>query len=251
MPPDRKIEFVVDLVLETTPISKALCRMAPAELKKLRAQLQDLLDKGYHQLKIKLEDVSKMAFRTRYGHYEFTVMPFVVVFIDGILIYSRNDKKYENYLRLVLQVLREKKLFAKSKKCEFWLCEVAFLGHVISEAGIAVDPRKIEAIKDWPRLTNVTEIRSFLDLAGYYWRFVESFAKLSTPLTRLTHKGTKFVWNDMCDRSFQELKERLTTAPILALPITRVGYVIYSDTSFSGFGCVLMQNRKVIACASR
>ncbi|OAY70091.1 Transposon Tf2-9 polyprotein [Ananas comosus] len=318
MPPDREIEFVVDLVPGTAPISKAPYRMAPAELKELKAQLQDLLDKGFVQpsvspwgapvlfvkkkdgslrlcvdyrelnkvtiknrscvfqdAEIRPEDVSKTAFRTRYGHYEFTVMPFgltnapaafmdlmnrvfkpyldrfVVVFIDDILVYSRSDADHEEHLRLVLQVLREKKLYAKLKKCEFWLREVAFLGHVISGSGIAVDPRKIEAIKDWPRPTSMTEVRSFIGLAGYYRRFVEGFAKLSTPLTRLTHKGTKFIWNDACERSFQELKQRLTTAPILTLPIAGAGYVIYSDTSFNGLGCVLMQDGKVIAYASR
>ncbi|XP_020102373.1 uncharacterized protein LOC109719935 [Ananas comosus] len=331
LPPDRKIEFVIDLVPETAPISKALYRMAPAELRELKAQLQDLMDKGfvkpsvspwgapvlfvkkkdgtlrlcvdyrelnkvtiknkyplpriddlfdqlqgsrvyskidlqsgYHQLKIKPENVHKTAFRTRHGHYEFTVMPFgltnapaafmdlmnmifkllldqcVVVFIDDILIFSQSNEEYEEHLRMVMQILREKQLYAKLKKCDFWLREVAFLGHVISEGGVAVDPKKVEAIKDWPRPTTVAEIRSFLGLAGYYRRFVEGFAKITTPLTRLTHKGAKYIWSEECDRSFQELKERLTLTPILALPSSGESFVVYSDASYSGLGCVLM-----------
>ena len=176
---------------------------------------------------------------------------FVVVFIDDILIYSRSDAEHEEHLRIVLQLLREKELYAKLKKCEFWLREVTFLGHVISADGVAVDPKKIDAIRDWPRPTTVTEVRSFLGLAGYYRRFVEGFAKLSTPLTRLTRKGIKFVWSEACQRSFDELRQRLTSAPILALPVMGEGFVIYSDASHSGLGCVLMQHGRVIAYASR
>ncbi len=173
---------------------------------------------------------------------------FVVVFIDDTLVYSRSDEEHENHLRQVLQIHQERELFAKLKKCEFWLREVTFLNHVISEKGIAT--KKIEAIKDWPRPTNITEIRSFLGLLGYYQRFVKGFARLSTPLTRLAHKGTKFSWNDACERSSTELNERLTRAPIFALLTTGAGYVVYSD-ALSGLGCVLMQNEKVIAYATR
>nr|CAD1838176.1 unnamed protein product [Ananas comosus var. bracteatus] len=118
---------------------------------------------------------------------------FVVIFIDDILIYSRSDTEHEEYLRIVLQLLREKKLYAKLKKCEFWLREVAFLGHVISAVGVAVEPKKIDVIRDWPRPMTVPEVRSFLRLARYYRRFVKGFAKLSTPLTRLTRKGIRFI----------------------------------------------------------
>ncbi|KAL5579093.1 hypothetical protein UlMin_011535 [Ulmus minor] len=121
---------------------------------------------------------------------------FVIVFIDDILIYSRSKEEHERHLRMVLQTLREKKLFAKFKKCEFWLENVSFLGHIISKEGIAVDPGKIEAIKSWPTPTNVKEVRSFLGLAGYYQRFVEGFSKISSPLTQLTRKNVKFQWSD-------------------------------------------------------
>ena len=151
-------------------------------------------------MKIKEEDISKTAFRTRYGHYEFLVMPFgltnapaafmelmnrifqplldicVIVFIDDILVYSRSNQEHKERLRNVLSILREKKLYAKFSKCEFWLNEIAFLGNVISGKGISVDPRKIEAIVEWEVPTNVTEVRSFLGMAGYYRRFVEGFS---------------------------------------------------------------------------
>jgi len=232
------------------------------------------LPSGYHQLKIRREDVPKTTFRTRYGHYKFLVMPyrlantpaafmdimnrvfkefldqFVVVFIDDILIYSKSPKEHEGHWRIVPQKLRDERFYAKFSKCEFWLERISFLGHVISKEGITVDPQKIEAVVDWERPTNVHEIRSFLGLVGYYRRFVEGFSKLSGPLTALT-KNARFEWTDECERSFQELKQRLVTAPILTLPSRSGGFVIYSDASRRGLGCVLMQNGKVAAYASR
>lgn len=226
----------------------------------------------YHQLKVKKEDVPKTTFRTRYGHYEFLVMPFgvtnapavfmdlmnrvfksfldqfVIVFIDDILIYSKTADEHEQHLRMVL---RDKILFANQKKCEFWLREVKFLGHVISEKGISVDPAKIEAVVNWERPTSVSEIRSFLDLAGYYSRFVKEFSRIAGPLSRLTQKNVKFEWSTECENSFQDLKERLVSAPILSLPTGDGGFVIYSDASHKGLGCVLMQHGNVIAYASR
>jgi hypothetical protein len=183
----------------------------------------DLLS-GYHQLKVREEDIPKTAIRTRYGHYEFLVMPFeltnapsvfmdlmnqvfheyldsfVLVFIDDILIYSANYAKHEEHLKMVLERLREKKLFAKFKKCEFWLEEVAFLGHVVNKNGLAVDPAKVQAVVEWERLTSVREICSFLGLAGYYRRFIEGFSSLSGPLITLTRKNAPFVWSDKCER---------------------------------------------------
>ncbi|GMP22048.1 hypothetical protein CsSME_00000233 [Camellia sinensis var. sinensis] len=226
------------------------------------------LRSGYHQLKVKAEDVEKTAFRTRYGHFEFLVMPFgvtnapaafmdlmnrifktyldefVVVFIDDILIYSKDRLEHEHHLRTVLQILRERKQFAKLKKCEFWLDEVIFLGHVVNKEGISVDPQKIEAIVNWPTPTNVTEVRSFMGLAGYYRRFVKDFSKLAVPLTQLTRKGQPFEWNSERESAFHELKTRLTTAPILTLPSGTENFVIFSDASYKGLGCVLMQNGK-------
>jgi hypothetical protein len=128
---------------------------------------------------------------------------------------------------------------------------VVFLGHVISAEGIFVDPRKVEAVLKWERPTNVTEIRSFLGLAGYYRRFIEGFSTIASPLTKLTCKEVRFVWSEECEASFQELKERLTSAPVLALPSGTEGFVVYSDASKRGLGCVLMQNGRVIAYASR
>ena len=176
---------------------------------------------------------------------------FVVVFIDDILIYSKSREDHEQHLRLILQKLREYKLYAKLKKCEFWLKEVAFLGHVVSSHGISVDPAKIEAIQSWEQPKSVTEVRSFLGLAGYYRRFVEGFSRIATPLTQLTRKDTKFGWSEECEKSFQELKRRLISAPVLTIPSGSEGFVIYSDASGKGLGCVLMQHGKVIVYTSR
>jgi hypothetical protein len=128
---------------------------------------------------------------------------------------------------------------------------VIFLGHIISAEGISVDPRKVEAVLKWERPTNITEIRSFLGLAGYYRRFIEGFSTIAIPMTRLTRKETKWEWTQECEESFQELKKRLTTAPVLTLPSGTEGLVVYSDASKKGLGCVLMQHGKVIAYASR
>jgi len=163
-------------------------------------------------MKNKESDVPKSAFRTRYGHYEFLVLPFeltnapaafmdlmnrvfrefinqcVVVFIDDILIYSRSREEHEKHLRTILQILRENKLYGNLKKCEFWLEEVPFLGHVVSKDGVSVDPSRVEAVVNWARPPTIRETRSFLGLAGYYRRFVEGFSSLVAPLTRLTKK---------------------------------------------------------------
>ena len=127
--------------------------------------------------------------------------------------------------------------------------KVHFLGHVVTKEGISVDPAKIAAVVDWPRPTNVTEVRSFLGMAGYYRRFVKDFAKIASPLTQLLHKDRQFDWSPSCETSFQELKQRLVSTPILTIPEGNEGYV--SDASRQGLGCVLMQNEKVVAYASR
>jgi len=176
---------------------------------------------------------------------------FVVVFIDDILVYSKNREDHENHLKIVLQILRDKQLYVKLKKCEFWLEQVGFLGHIISKEGISVDPIKIEAIKDWPRPTNVTEVQSFLGLSGYYRRFVKGFSLIVAPLTQLNRKNKKFVWGEEQDKSFLEVKTKLTSAPILTVPSGTEEFAIYSDASKLGLGCVLMQHGKVIAYASR
>ena len=136
---------------------------------------------------------------------------FVVVFIDDILIYSPTEEAHHEHLRLVLSTLREQQLYAKFSKCEFWLSEVKFLGHVVSHQGISVDPAKIEAVLNWEAPKSVFEIRSFLGLAGYYRRFVQDFSRLAAPLTKLTRKGEKFKWTEKCEKAFQRLKTLLTT----------------------------------------
>ncbi|BBN68081.1 transposable element gene, partial [Prunus dulcis] len=211
------------------------------------------LRSGYHQLRIKEEDVPKTTFRTRYGHYEFLVMPFGLTNAPASFmnLMNRSQKAHMKHLEIVLKTLRRRKLFAKFSKCQFWLHIVSFLGHVISTEGVYVDPQKIEAVVNWPQPTSVTEVRSFLGLARYYRRFVEGFSTIAAPLTRLTRKGVKFEWSDECEKSFNELKTKLTTAPILTLPDDSGNFVIYSDASQQGLGCVLMQHGRVIAYASR
>ncbi|KAJ9538003.1 hypothetical protein OSB04_030736 [Centaurea solstitialis] len=342
LPPDRQIEFRIELTPGASPIARAPYRLAPSEMKEMMSQLQELLDKGfirpsmspwgapvlfvkkkdgsmrmcidyrelnkvtiknkyplpriddlfdqlqgatyfskidlrsgYHQLKVRDEDIPKTAFRTRYGHYEFLVMPFgltnapaafmdlmnrvcqpyldkfVIVFIDDILIYSKTEEEHGNHLREILNLLKREKLFAKFSKCEFWLRKVQFLGHVVSGEGIQVDPAKIEAIKSWEPPKSPSEVRSFLGLAGYYRKFIKDFSRIAIPLTALTKKNIEFKWDKDQEEAFTTLKERLCSAPILALPDGTEGMVVFSDASHLGLGCVLMQHGKVIAYASR
>ena len=175
----------------------------------------------------------------------------VVVFVDDILIYSQSEVEHEIHLRIVLQLLRDHQLYAKFIKCEFWLAEMGFLGHVISASSVSVDPGKVEAMMSWERPKSVFEIRSFLGLAGYYRRFIKDFSWLAAPMTRLTWKEIKFVWDDSCKRAFQELKRRLTSAPILIVLERGQRYTVYCDASKDGLGCVLMHSGKVVAYGSR
>ena len=289
LPPDREVEFTIDLIPGTEPISIPPYRMAPTKLRELKAQLEELLSKGfirpsispwgapvlfvkkkdgslwlcidyrqlnrvtirnqyplprinelfdqlqgsrvyskidlrsgYHQLRVQESDVPKTAFRTRYGHYEFLVMPFgltnapaafmdlmnrvfqpyldrfVIVFIDDILVYSSSSEEHSEHLRIVLQTLRERQLYAKLSKCQFWLDRVAFLGHVISVEGVSVDPQKIEAMVNWKPPKNMSKVKIFLGLAGYYRKFVEGFSRIAAPLTKLTRKDVKYDWVDAC-----------------------------------------------------
>ncbi|GJX13090.1 putative reverse transcriptase domain-containing protein [Tanacetum coccineum] len=233
------------------------------------------LRSGYHQLRVREQDIPKTAFRTRYGHYEFQVMPFgltnapavfmdlmnrvckpyldkfVIVFIDDILIYSKDEKEHEEHLKAILELLKKEKLYAKFSKCEFWIPKVQFLGHVIDSRGIHVDPAKIESIKDWASPKTPTEIRQFLGLAGYYRRFIEGFSKIAKSMTKLTQKGIKFDWGEKEENAFQLIKQKLCSAPILALPEGNEDFVVYCDASHKGLGAVLMQREKVIAYASR
>ncbi|KAI3779509.1 hypothetical protein L2E82_09230 [Cichorium intybus] len=220
------------------------------------------LRSGYHQVRVNDEDVCKTAFRTRYGHYEFLVMPFgltnapavfmdlmnrvckpfldkfVIVFIDDILVYSKSEAEHEVHLREVLRTLKNEQLYAKLSKCDFWLQEVQFLGHVVSVEGIKVDPAKIEAVMKWEPPKTPTEVRSFLGLAGYYRRFIQDFSKIAVPLTQLTRKEVKFVWGEKQQEAFEILKKKLCEAPVLSLPEGTEEFVVYSDASNRGLGCV-------------
>ncbi|RVW27090.1 Retrovirus-related Pol polyprotein from transposon 17.6 [Vitis vinifera] len=263
LPPEREVEFTIDLVPGTdkgfirpsvspwgAPVlfvkkkdsSMRLC-IDYRELNKVTVRnkyplprIDDLFDQlqgacvffkidlrsGYHQLRVRGEDVPKTAFRTRV--FKPYLDQFVVVFIDDILVYSRSREKHEGHLSIVLQTLRDKQLYAKLKKCEFWLDRISFLGHVVSNDGISVDPGKVNAVANWRRPSIVTEIRSFLGLVGYYRRFIEKFSKIALPLTKLTQKGVKFEWSDDCECSLQKLKNRLVSAPIFDYPFSLKPY---------------------------
>ncbi|KAA3470338.1 DNA/RNA polymerases superfamily protein [Gossypium australe] len=271
LPPVREIEFGIELAPATAPISIAPYRMAPTELKELKVQLQELTNKGftrpsyspwgapgatvfskidlrsgYYQLRVKDSDVPKIVFRKRYGNYEFLVMPFgltnipavfmdlmnrifcpyldkFVVFIDDILIYSRDENGHAEHLRMVLQILRDNQLYAN----------------------------KISAIIDWKLPRNVFEVRSFLGLAGYYRWFVKGFSMIATPMTRLLQKDVQFEWTEKCQKSFEKLKALLTEAPVLVQSEPGKEFVVFSDASLNGLGCVLMQEGQVIAYVSR
>jgi hypothetical protein len=166
---------------------------------------------------------------------------FVVVFIEDILVFSKNEEEHAKHLRLVLQKLREHKLYAKRSKCEFWLREISFLGHIVSNGGISVDPSKEKDVLNWKPPTTVFEIRSFLGLVGYYRRFIEGFSKLAKPMTTLLEKNAKFIWSEKCQANFEELKKKLTMAPVLILPDLSKSFSIYCDASCQGLRCVLMQ----------
>jgi hypothetical protein len=342
MPPDRDIEFAIELQPGTAPISKRTYRMPPAELAELKKQLQDLLDKGfihpstspwgcpalfvkkkdeslslcvnyhplnavtiknkypltridvlcdqlvgakvfskidlrsgYHQIKIRASDIPKTAFSTRYGLYEYLVMSFgltnasayfmylmnsvfmpeldkfVVVFIDDILVYSKNEAEHTMHLHTVLQRLRDHQLYAKLSKCDFWLREINFLGHTISQDGVSVDPKKIQEVMNWKPPTTVWQIRSFMGLAGYYRRFIPDFSRIAKPMTELLKKGVKYEWSQKCEDAFHTLRQHLTTTPVLAQPDNTKPFEVYCDASGTGLGCVLMQDNGVIAYASR
>jgi hypothetical protein len=311
MPPERVIEFRIELQPGTTLVANALYKMSHVEMKELKVQLQGLPDKccirpstlpwgclalfvekkfkelclcmdyrplnaitiknkyplpcidilfdqlagaqvfskidlcsGHHQIKIHAEDIPKMAFAMRYGLYEYLVMSFgltnvlahfmylmnsvfmleldqfVLVFIDNILVYSKSIEEHEDHLRIVLQHLREHQLYAKFSKCEFWIKEEPFFGHVVSPEGIMVDPSKVKEVLDWKPPTTVSEVRSFLWLVVYYRRFISNFSKIVKPVNELLKKENKYDWSDACDEAFKLLKKLLTTSPVLAQPDT-------------------------------
>ncbi|WVZ63357.1 LOW QUALITY PROTEIN: hypothetical protein U9M48_012994 [Paspalum notatum var. saurae] len=324
MPPDREVEFLIELLPGTAPIAKRQYRVAPKEQELIKENIDELLGKGfirpssslwafpvlfvdkkdgsrrmcvdyralndvtiknkyplpriddlfdqlqgacvfskidlrsgYHQMKIRPSDIPKTAFITRFGLYEYTVMSFgltnapayfmnllnkvfmeyldmfVVVFIDDILIYSKTEEEHEEHLSVA--EVRDHKLYAKLSKCEFWLDQVPFLGHIVSKGGIMVDPSKISSVMDW----KVPEVVK------------ESFSGIAKPMTSLLEKGVPFNWTKERQAAFDELKKRLTTAPVLTLPDLTKSFTVYCDASKEGLGCVLMREGKVIAYASR
>ncbi|WVZ88925.1 hypothetical protein U9M48_035392 [Paspalum notatum var. saurae] len=333
MPPDRDIEFLIELLPGTAPIAIRQYRMAPIEHEEVKKNIDELLVKGYIRpsfspwafpvllvkkkdtnvkrmcvdyralnkktiknkyplpriddlfdqiqcacvfFKIDLRsDIPKTAFTTKYGLYEYTVMSFgltnapayfmqlmnlvfmdcldkfVVVFIDDILIYSNTEAEHDEHLRLVLQRLREHKLYVKFSKYEFWIDEVRFLDHVVSKVGIAVDPSKVSTVTNWKVPEIPKEVRGFLGLAVYYRRFIENFSKIAKPMTSILEKDAKFRWTNAQQAAFDELKKRWTTAPVLTLPDQQKKFIVYCDALRDGLGCVLMQEGNVIAYASR
>nr|GEY84468.1 putative reverse transcriptase domain-containing protein [Tanacetum cinerariifolium] len=296
-----EVEFRIELIPGAVPIENSPYRFAPSELEELSGQLKELQDKvsfdqayrlgehqywlqffskidlrsGYHQLRVHENEIPKTAFRTRYRHFKFTVIPFgltnapavfmdlmnrvcrpyldkfVIVFKDDILIYSKTQEEHVEHSRLVLELLKKEKLYAKFSKCEFWLREVQFLRHMINGNEIHVDPSKIESVMNWKAPKTPTEVRSFLGLAGYYRRFIENFSKIDKSLTILTQKCKTFDWDEKQELTFQTMKGKLCNAPVLALPDGPEDFVIYCYASGIGLGCVLMQRGKVIAYASR
>jgi hypothetical protein len=342
MPPNWDIEFIIELLSGTPPISKRAYRMPMNELLELKKQIAELqakgiirpsssqwgapvlfvekkdgtqmmcvdycslnevtiknkyplpwiedlfnqmkgasvfskinLRSGYHQLRIWESDIPKTAFGTRCGLYEYTMMSFrltngstyfmylmnkvfmeyldkfVGVFIDDILVYSNKEEEHEEHLRLVLEKLKINQLYIKFSKCEFWLTQVAFLGHVISARGVLVDPGKVRNVLNCMLPPNISEIRSFLCLAGYYRRFIHDFSKIAKPMTWLLEKDKVFKWTHDCQVSFEELKKRLTTVPVLVLLDLSKKFDIYCDALRQGLGCILMQDGQVDLCASR
>ncbi|GJW14343.1 putative reverse transcriptase domain-containing protein [Tanacetum coccineum] len=283
LPPTRQVEFQIDLVPGAAPIARAPYRLAPSEMKELSEQLKELSDKGfirpssspwgarsclsregrlqgssvyskidlrsgYHQLRVREEDFLKTALSDRFwDHYEFQVMPFGLTNAPAVACKAR-----KSILKINIGfAVKKEELYAKFSKCEFWIPKVQFLGHVIDSEGIHVDPAKIESIKDWTSPKSPTEIRQFLGLAGYYRRFIEGFSKIAKPMTKLTQKKVKFEWGDKQEAAFQLLKQKLCSAPILALPEGSEDFIAYCDASKKGLGAVLMQREKVISYASR
>jgi hypothetical protein len=225
------------------------------------------LRSGYHQVRIAEEDVEKTAFRTRYGHYEFLVLPFgltnapatfmrlindvmnpyldqcVIAFIDDILIYSKTKEEHERHVKQVLELLREHKLYAKGSKSAFFKHEVSFLGYVISTDGIRMEKEKVEAVRDWPVPRNVGEVMEFEGFAGFYRQFIKDFSKIMAPLTDLKKKDAPFVWDSRQQQAFDEIKKRMCEEPLLIIPDPALPYVVETDASGFAYGASLQQDQ--------
>eukprot|EP00253_Pinus_taeda_P004559 PITA_04559 len=229
---------------------------------------------GYHQIRMREQDIPKTAFRCHYGHFEFLVVPFgltnapatfqscmnhifrnhlrkfVLVFFDDILIYSRTWEEHLQHIETVLHISQEQQFYAKLSKCEFGLTEMLYLGHIIGVDGVRVHEEKIRAIREWLEPRNVTELRGFIGICTYYQKFIKSFSQLATPLTNLTRKGA-FSWSDTAQRAFDRLKEVMSSCPVLALSDFSQPFVLKCDASGEGIGTVLMQGGHPIAFKSR
>lgn len=225
---------------------------------------------GYHQIRMKEEDIHKTAFRTYFGHFEYLVMPFglsnapgtfqalmnrifgkylrkfILVFFDDILIFSKSLEEHKEHLEIVLALLRQHQLFAKLSKCAFAVHKVEYLGHVISGQGVSTDPSKIQAIADWNTPDSATKLRSFLGLAGYYRRFIKDYGVICRPLHDLLKKG-KFLWTERQQTAFETLKNALITAPVLALPNFSLPFILETDASGTGIGAVILQEGRAVA----
>ena len=225
------------------------------------------LRSGYHQIRIELADVPKTAFRTRYGHFEFLVLPFgltnapgtfmhlmhetfrpflddfVLVFLDDILIYSRTLEEHKVHVRQVLEALRKAKLYAKLSKCDFFQTEVEFLGHHVGRAGVRMMEDKVKAVAEWPVPKNVRDVRAFLGTAGYYRKFIRDFSKLSAPMNELTKDSVPFAWTSAHTGALEALKAAMQVAPVLVLPDPKRPFVVHTDASGFATGAVLMQDQ--------
>ena len=225
------------------------------------------LHSGYYQIRIAEKDREKTAFVTRYGSYEFLVLPmglcnspgtfmelmnrifeqhldrFVIVFLDDVLIFSKTLEEHEKHMREVLRILRQQQLYAKMSKCDLVRTEVDFLGHRLGKDGLGRETGKTKMIVQWPKPTNKTEIQQFMGLANYYRKFVKNFSKIAAPLNNLTGSTVQFKWEEKEDAAFKALKEALSSAPVLALPDMKLPFVINSDASIESVGAVLQQDR--------
>ncbi|GJW42909.1 putative reverse transcriptase domain-containing protein [Tanacetum coccineum] len=276
LPLTRQVEFQIDLIPGAAPVARAPYRLAPSEMKELSEQLKELFDKGFIRpstspwrapvLFVKKKDGSFrmcMTYRNEQvrlspklrgreeGHSKkrFFRNQFMAILNFHVMPFWFRQTPPAVFMDIMNR--RKEVLYAKFSKCEFWIPKVQFLGHVIDSEGIHVDPAKIESIKDWTSPKSPTEIRQFLGLAGYYRRFIEGFSKIAKPMTKLTQKKVKFEWGDKQEATFQLLKQKLCSAPILALPKGSEDFIAYCDASKKGLGAVLMQREKVIAYASR
>lgn len=225
---------------------------------------------GYHQIRMSEKDIPKTAFITHFGHFEYLVMPFglanapstfqalmnsilapylkvfVLVFLMISSFFSKSLEEHLEHLETVFSVLRKEQLFVKMSKCLFAVNQVEYLGHIISGDGVATDPTKVVAVSDWPTPANVTQLRGFLGLCGYYRRFVKDFCPIARPLHDALKKDN-FHWTPLQDSAFKALKQALITAPVLALPDFSSPFVLETDASGTGLGAVLMQQGKAIA----